>query len=226
METLFVEAEIDVDVKKIVEKALPRLGEKVGLLTTAQHLSKVDDMIKILEGDGKEVFLGENKKTKNKAEILGCEFSAAESIKEKVDSFLYVGTGRFHPLGIVLDGGKKVVVANPLGEVKEISDKDIEKIEKKRKGALAKFLVSKNIGVLVTTKPGQNRIKEALELKEKLDDKKVYVLLSSTLDFNELENFPFIDCYVNTMCYRIGLDDSIRVGKPIINIEDIRHQMG
>lgn len=227
MDVIFVNAELNAEVKKVVEKALPKLGKNVGLITTAQHLSKTEEAKKILEENGKKVFIGTNKKTKNKAEILGCEFSAAQEIKDKVDSYLYIGTGMFHPLGVFMSTKKKVVIANPLSnEAKEVSEKDTEKIEKKRRGALLKFMNAKNIGVLVTTKLGQNKLKEVLELKEELKDKNVYILLSDTLDFNELENYPFIDCYVNTMCPRIGLDDSTRLEKPIINIEDVRHQTG
>ena len=43
----------------------------------------------------------------------------------------------------------------------------------------------------------------------------------NTLDFNEIENFPKVECYVNTMCPRIGFDDTIRLNKSIINLEDV-----
>jgi 2-(3-amino-3-carboxypropyl)histidine synthase len=227
MEVVFVNAEMNIKIKKAVEKALPKLGKNIGLLTTAQHLRKVKDAITILEKNGKKVFLGTNKKTKNKAETLGCDFSAAEEIKDEVDTFLYIGTGMFHPIGIFSATKKKLIIANPItNEIKEITEKDIEKLEKRKKGALLKFMTSKNIGIIVTTKPGQNKLKQAIKLKEELKDKKCYILLTDTLDFNELENYPFIDCFVNTMCPRIGMDDTIRLQKPIINIEDIRHQTG
>jgi 2-(3-amino-3-carboxypropyl)histidine synthase len=227
MDVVFVDAELGAEVKDVIGKALPKLGKSVGLLTTAQHLSKVDEVKGILEKNGKKVFIGINKKTNNKAEVLGCDFSAAQEIQDKIDSFLYVGTGMFHPIGIFYGTKKKLIIANPItNEVKEMTEEDIDKIEKKKKGALLRFISSKNIGVLVTTKPGQNRLKEALKLKDELKDKNVYILLADTLDFRELENFAFIDCFVNTMCPRIGMDDTIRLEKPIINIEDIRHQIG
>ena len=51
------------------------------------------------------------------------------------------------------------------------------------------------------------------------------MFVTDTLDFAELENFPFIECYVNTMCPRIGMDDTIRTAKPIVNIDDIKADM-
>lgn len=224
MKTMYIKAEIEEDVLPAVEANLDKLPEKIGLLTTAQHISQFDDIKKFLEEKGKAVFVGDSKKTTYPGQILGCDFEAAKKIADKVDSFLYIGTGRFHPLGIVMYTGKKVLAANPLTkEIREFDKKDTEKIEKRKKGALVKFYSAENIGIIVSTKPGQNRMKDALELKRdfKKKGKNAYIFITDTLDFSEIENFPFVDCYVNTMCPRIGLDDTIRIAKPIINIDDL-----
>ena len=71
---------------------------------------------------------------------------------------------------------------------------------------------------MITTKPGQNNLKKALELKA---DKNIYYFLDDTINFAELENFNFIDCWVNTACPRIAYDDSIKIAKPIINIGEL-----
>ena len=94
-------------------------------------------------------------------------------------------------------------------------------LKKKVKGAKLKFLTSKNIGVLISIKPGQNQMKKALKLKQKYKNKEFYFLIADTISFTQLENFPFIDCFINTACPRISFDDSQKIGKPIINIEDI-----
>ena len=39
-------------------------------------------------------------KQKYKAQILGCDTTAAEKIKDKVDAYLYIGTGKFHPIAL------------------------------------------------------------------------------------------------------------------------------
>lgn len=221
---MHVKAAIEEDVLPAVEANTDKLPEKVGLLTTVQHVGQIDKVKEFLESKGKKVFLGKSKKTKYPGQVLGCDFEAAKSIADDVDAFLYIGTGRFHPLGVVLYCKRSVFAVNPLTkEMKEFSKKDIESIEKRKKGALLKFHASENIGIIVSTKPGQNRMKEALKLKDELKDKgkDCYVFLTDTLDFSEMENFPFIDCFVNTMCPRIGLDDTIRTEKPVINIEDI-----
>jgi len=91
----------------------------------------------------------------------------------------------------------------------------------KQKGAYLKFLDSDEIGIIISTKPGQNYYKEALALKDKYKEKNFYYLIFNTINFNDLENFPFIDCFVNAACPRIGFDDSMHFQKSIINIENI-----
>jgi 2-(3-amino-3-carboxypropyl)histidine synthase len=222
MKIMHVKAEIEEDLIPAVKKFIWKLPDRIGLLTTVQHISQLGKVKSFLENSEKKVFIGKGKKTMHAGQILGCDFGAAKSVSDKVDAFLYIGTGRFHPLGAVLYTGKKVIVIDPLSrEMKEYTKKDAEQTEKRKKGALLKFYSAKRIGIIVSTKPGQQRMKDALELKKRLKDKECYVFLTDILDFSELENFPFIECYVNTMCPRIGLDDTVRAAKPIVNIEDI-----
>jgi len=221
MKTVFIEARSDV--KIVLPKALiEKLPQKIGLITTVQHLDEIDSIKKQLKG--KEVYTSKGIRCKHECQVLGCDSDAAISLKDKVDAYLYIGSGEFHPKFILirLDVDKKVYVYNPFSdEYKTMDKKSIEKILKRRNGALAKFHSSENIGILVSTKPGQDRLKEAQEFKEKIRPKQGYILVSETLDFSELENFPFIDCFVNTMCERIGYDDTVRTPRPIVNIDDI-----
>jgi len=83
---------------------------------------------------------------------------------------------------------------------------------------MSAFLMARKVGVLVTTKPGQQRLQLSLKLKEKYPDKEFYYLLADTLDWNGLEDFPFLECFVNTMCPRIGLDDTNKLSKPVLDI--------
>jgi 2-(3-amino-3-carboxypropyl)histidine synthase len=166
-------------------------------VTTAQHKHKLSDIKKILENNGIKAEIA--------GQILGCNANAAKKIKDKVDAFLYVGSGRFHPIEVQLETGKKVVMANPFtNEAKILEKEEVEKVERQQRGALLKFLSSKEIGIIVSTKPGQEKLKKAFELKKKLKDKNCYVFLADTIDANEFENFPFIECWVNTACPRFA----------------------
>ena len=220
MKTLFVEARSNIDIKipKLVYKKLPK---NIALLTTVQHIHKIEDVKKQLEKDGKKVFLLKGKHSKYQGQILGCDVLNLKPNKN-IQAFLYIGTGVFHPKEILLTQEKPVFVFNPVSKkFYELDKKEIEKIKKRKKGAYLKFLSSKNIGVIVSIKPGQYNLKQALKLKQKYKKKKFYYLLFDTVDLNELENFPFIECFVNTACPRIAYDDAIKAKKSIINIEDV-----
>lgn len=197
MKTLFIEAKSTADIKPVIEKSLKLLPKKVCLVTTVQHKHNLKKIKEIINKSGKKAIIG--------GQILGCDVSAAKKIKDKIDAFLYIGSGEFHPLGVALETNKKVIIANPLSkQVSEIKKADIDKYKKKQKGALIKFLSSKTIGILVSLKPGQNKLKQALKLKKNLKNKKTYIFIADTIDLNQLENFPFIECWINTACPRLA----------------------
>ena len=79
--------------------------------------------------------------------MLGCDQGGAEKIKENVDAFLYVGTGVFHPLGIAINIDKDVFCYDPIHAVlTKIDRAEVERCNKKRKGAYLKFLEAREIG--------------------------------------------------------------------------------
>jgi 2-(3-amino-3-carboxypropyl)histidine synthase len=210
MKTIFIKAKSNEPILPVVEKALRILPKKVGLVSTVQHGHKLKEAKKLLEKHKKTAVIA--------GAVLGCDVSAAKKIEKKVDAFLYIGTGEFHPLGIALETNKPVFVANPAsGNASEIDKKDVEKIKSRKKGAYLKFLTAKNIGILVSTKPGQDKLKQARQLKNKLKNKNCYIFIADEIDMSQLENFPFIEAWVNTACPRIS-----DKAKGMVNIDDIK----
>jgi len=188
------------------------LPKKVGIVATVQYLSDMNKIVDYLWKKGiKAVIAGQ---------VLGCDAGAAVRHKDDVEAFVYVGTGQFHPIGVSLQTGKKVFVLHPDSmQLTELSTQDVEKIKKKKKGMLAKFYSSNVIGVLMTTKGGQSTVQggdvKVLEVEKKHPDKKFYHFICDTLNYSELENFGFVQCWVNTMCPRMTEDVKL------LNIEDL-----
>lgn len=206
-----------IDLSNLDTSILPK---NIGLATTVQFLDFVDEINQYLEKNGKNVFIDKIKQ-KYAGQLLGCDTGAAEKIKDNVDAFLYIGTGIFHPLSIALNIDRDVFCYDPINIIMSKVDRaQVEKYNRKRKAAYMKFLEATEIGILVSLKPGQNNFKEAIELKNQLKDKNPYIFVFDTLDFNQLENFPFIQCWVNTACNRI-LDDYEKLTKPLIDLSDI-----
>lgn len=220
--TLFVNAKSDFDVSKVIEKAIPSIkGKKVGLLSTAQHVHMLDNVGDILEKNGFEPVIGRgDSRIEFKGQILGCNFSAAKSIIDRIDSFLYIGSGNFHPLGLLLSTKKSVIACDPYtNEVKEKELDDLKDMTlRQRYGAIARSKDAKVFGILVGLKKGQQRIELAYKLKEKLDSKKKksYIFACNNFSSSSLESFRDIDCFVSTACPRIAIDDYMQYKIPII----------
>ena len=206
-----------INLSNLDTEALPK---NIGLATTVQFLDFVGEIIQYLESKGKKVYV-DKMRQKYDGQLLGCDVGGADKIKEYVDAFLYIGTGVFHPLGIALNIDKDVFCYDPLNAIMSKIDKtQVERYNRKRKAAYLKFLESTEIGILVSLKPGQNNFRKAVELKKQLKDKNSYIFAFDTLDFNQVENFPFIKCWINTACNRI-LDDYEKFPKPLIDLSDI-----
>ena len=199
---------------------LGKLPKKLGLVTTTQFLGKIEEVKSYLENNGKEIFIDEGNQ-RNQGQLLGCDVGAATKIQDKIDAFLYIGSGEFHPLGVALNTKKEVFTFNPVsGIFSKLDEKEIEKYKRSKKANYVKFLHADNIGIMVTIKPGQYSYKQAKEIKEKLEKmgKKCFIFVFDVLDANEMENFPFIDFWINTACPRIADD---RDKKNVIDMSEL-----
>jgi len=218
--TLYVEARAAVDVNSAVEKALPLLEKwhKIGLATTVQHVQTLDEVREILVRAGKTVIIGDTGRANYPGQVIGCDYSNAISIAKDVEAFLFVGGGQFHALGVALSTSKPTVVADPFDNTSFSVDKEAEKIFKQRWAIIEDAKEAKSFGVLLGIKPGQKRLEEALQVKEKLErnGKTAYLLAAKEITPEALMEFPTIDAFVNTACPRISLDDSANFKKPIL----------
>jgi 2-(3-amino-3-carboxypropyl)histidine synthase len=209
MKRIFIEAKASIGKVEFDTSSLPK---KIGIVTTIQYLSEMKKIVDFLwKKDVKAVVAGQ---------VLGCNSSSADKLKDEVDAFLYVGSGEFHPIGVALRTGKQVFVLHPESmKMSKVEQADVDRIKKKKRGMLAKFHSSKIIGVLLTTKEGQSMVqgglKKVSELEKKFPDKKFYHFICDTLDYNQLLNFPFVECWLNTMCPRVMEDVNV------LNVEDI-----
>lgn len=210
------------------EDCIQQLPQKIALFGSIQFHDQLERIQKELQEKGKDVILPESKnyyyqgKQSMKGQLLGCNL---ENIPG-VDAFLYIGDGMFHPKILAVKNPQPIMVYNPLSKLTEtINVEDIQKMKQKRMAAYKTFLSSTDIGVMVSTKPGQNYLKPALKLKEKFPEKTFYFIVFNTVDFNELENFPFVQMWINTACYRIGYDDILKVNKPMMNYSDLMQDL-
>jgi len=157
----------------------------------------------------------------NSKMVLGC--SAKIPATFLGDTIIFVGDGIFHALMIKKQNqGKKVFILNPKDlSMKEITMQDIKKFLVRELMGIERLKTANKIGIIVSSKPGQERTLEAERLKKKLESlgKKAYLFFGETINPEEFLNYSGLDLLINTACPRLGLDDYSKFSVPIINIE-------
>jgi len=204
--------------------------KSVALFASAQFLN-LDKLKNQLKKEKIKVNITKAKRASEQIQILGCNISLdnfQQNIIKDSDAVLYIGDGMFHPKALLLAQAynkqtKPLIIYNPLTRTtKTLKQDEIQKNIQKLKTNLKAFILAKKIGIIVTTKTGQQYLNLAQKLKAQLkkQGKKPLIFIDDKINIQELENFPFINAWVNTACPRIATDDAINISKPIINIRE------
>ena len=200
---------------EVLENALPFLkGNTIVLVTTVQHASLIPAMETFLHSKGITAIVAEGSgRTPIRGQVLGCSFAAAKV--SGADGILFVGTGLFHPTGIALATGALVTALDPLtGTAQELSG---DLLIRRRFAAIEKARDARTVGIIVSTKSGQQRIELARHLAGLSKDAVIVTMREVNPD--ELLNLGF-DCYVNTACPRLAYDDQIRFPVPVLTPQE------
>ncbi len=220
MKVLFVQAKADKDISEALSKNIKHIPEnKIGLISTVQFTAQLENIKKTLEDNNKIAVIGKpSGSAVLEGQILGCDVSSATNVMNEVDCFLYIGTGNFHPFGLLARTEKPIYVLDPFTEkLREITKEEKQKLWKKQILRLEQFKACRTIGMLISTKLGQCELQSnPEELKEKLEKqgKKVYLFICDNITNSELLNFPRIEGWINTACPRLA-DDVF--DKPFVN---------
>jgi 2-(3-amino-3-carboxypropyl)histidine synthase len=222
--TVYVDARAKISIKEAVTQALPLLESwnKIGLVTTIQHVHQLDEAKSILQDAGKIVLVGDAGKVKYAGQVLGCDFNNAQAVSENVDAFVFVGGGRFHAIGVALATEKPTIIADPYEQLAYPIHDQVRRIIMQRWANIAEAKEAKSFGVLISLKSGQKKMKEALNIKEKLEQNGHTVTLLALREVtpSALLQFPGIDAFINTACPRLSLDDAPHFGKPLLSLNE------
>jgi 2-(3-amino-3-carboxypropyl)histidine synthase len=228
--TIYIEARATVPVDRAVEQALPLLSKyvKIGLATSVQHVQVLNQGREILTRAGKTVVIGDGGQMSYPGQVSGCNYSNVKAIADDVDAFLFIGGGLFHALGVALSTSKPTVVADPYDNRAFSIDDEAQKIMKRRWASVEEARSAKTFGVIVGLKPGQERIDEALKIRDLAYKHGVaaFLLAAREITPETLLEFPSVDAYVNTTCPRISLDASGKFSKPVLTINEFMVVIG
>lgn len=198
----------------------PTVDADVGLVTTAQHMNKFDEMRSYLEEEGYSVQTrrGDDRLT-HEGQVLGCNYASADIPAEQV---LYVGGGKFHPLGLAMEHpDKRVIIADPVNNT--VSEADAERFLKQRYATVHAAMDAETWGVIFCTKIGQGRWEIAEDIAE--SNPRAYLITMDEITPDRLRNFD-VDAFVNTGCPRITTDDGPRFHKPLLTPQEYRIAIG
>jgi 2-(3-amino-3-carboxypropyl)histidine synthase len=196
----------------------------IGLVASIQHVRSLDKLRDLLMNKGFHVYVGKPKyEDMVEGQILGCEYSAALSIRDLVDVFIVVAGGYFHGLGLSLITLKPVLILDPYRE--EIIDYTMHG---RKVLAYRYYLVSKlrnmpihRVGIIIGTRPGQYRPYLIRLIIDILRSENIEYYLFSTIHIDKerlmaIDNAYNLDLYVVTSCPRLPIDDLGDFPKPVI----------
>jgi len=207
----------------LLERELDKLRNyrKISVVSTSQFLGSIGPAKEFLEKHGKEVFVGSHRRAGTAGQVLGCDYTAALPFDKEIDCHLYIGTGKFHPLGLAFRTGKPVLSLDIEMDTLIDYTKEAEKLRKIKAAQIEKAKEFGIFGIYVSTKPGQNYINLAKRAKEKLEGMgKTAVIIAADMLTPEKIMGMKIDCLVNCACPRIWEDYSL-FRKIVLNPEDI-----
>jgi 2-(3-amino-3-carboxypropyl)histidine synthase len=194
MKTIFIPAKSSI---KIDSSKLNSLPKDIAIAYSSQYKSQAEELKKLL----RPIFF---------TQVLGC---SKPKFPKSAKAILLISDGKFHAVSLAYESNLPVYLFSN-NKLQRISKEEVSVLEKKQKGTYLKFLNAKKIGILVSTKPGQQNLKRAIEFQKNHKNKNSYLFIANNINTDEFENFQ-IDSWVNTSCPRMDLNNSsiINIGK-------------
>jgi 2-(3-amino-3-carboxypropyl)histidine synthase len=207
--------------------ATAHLPSPLGLVASVQHMDLLPRFEAAARAQGLEFLSGEgDRRLAYPMQALGCNYTSAEQVANRVQGFVFLGTGQFHPRGLALAVDRPVWGLDPLtGQLEPPIDR--QTLLRDRLLLIAQCHEARKWGVLVSTFAGQNRSPTALALirRARARGLEAEALVFGRLDPADLVGRDF-DAYVNTACPRIALDDSSLYPRPVLTPPEFLQAIG
>ena len=228
--TVFVDARSTLSVDEAVSKAIPLLpaGGRVGLLATTQHRDGMTRAGEALTEAGHEVVVGQGgRRLAFPGQVLGCDLSAARAVAGEVDAFLLLGGGTFHAAGVSMATGKPVVLADVETGTARTVEEDRDRLLRRRAAVIARAGDATTFGILVESRPGQQRWELARTLRDHLREagRRPVLLLLREVHPDSLLTMG-LDAYISTACPRIAVDDQSSYPMPVLTPQELLILLG
>jgi 2-(3-amino-3-carboxypropyl)histidine synthase len=192
--------------------------KNIGLLSSIQYYKEMEYVDIKLRALGYNTFTGNvDGRMKYPGQVLGCNFSAAHSVSDKVDAYLLVSTGLFHGIGAQLSTDKPVYILDLNQRSINSIKPEIDKFLRKRYAKIEPAMDAKKFAVVIDTKIGQYRKKLAYSIYRKLKTlgKDAIIVTADNINPIDLQNL-MCDAAVFTGCPRVSIDDEDKFSMPVL----------
>lgn len=230
-EVVFLETRVDIDLTPLFEllgmgDVQRGLGGSVALATTVQHVHQMGVVAAHIRGLGMSCEVRRwGARSLYPGQVVGCSFSGVDALPS--GTILYVGTGLFHPLGLSLATRRPVFRYDPesghLEDVGPLRDRCL----RLRSAAIERARGASWFGVIVSTKPGQSRIRLAERITDDLvrHGRRSCLIVVDEVRPEDLDHMG-VDAWVSTACPRIAFDDAERFDAPILTPPEVDILLG
>ena len=195
MKTIFIPVKIisEINTKKIQSLKLPK---NIAIAYSIQYKDIAEKI---------NAILSKSHNITGMSQVLGC---SKPRFAKTTEAILLISSGEFHAVSLSLESNLPVYILEH-DKIRKISGEEINFFKKRKLASYVKFLNAEKVGILVSTKPGQENMKKAISLKSKLKNKKSYLFIANEINPKQFENFPEIKSWVNTACPRLDFDVSV-----------------
>ncbi|UCG04338.1 MAG: diphthamide biosynthesis enzyme Dph2 [Candidatus Heimdallarchaeota archaeon] len=202
----------------LLSEKLAELGwNKVGLVATIQHLRNLKELKTHLDSIGINCFV------QKEGQILGCNINTIRGFPNQVDGIISLHAGYFHTYGLLLSTPIPILQLDPFtGEIKQFSAIEREKLIRKRNHIITQARTANVWGIIGSSKLGQHHPYTVSRIEKILQDhnKSKILLIAENINLENLENFTWVDAWVDSACPRLAIDDHIYSSKPIVTFKE------
>ncbi|KON34455.1 MAG: hypothetical protein AC479_01030 [miscellaneous Crenarchaeota group-6 archaeon AD8-1] len=223
---IYLDVKSKIKIDKVVKASLPFLKKylKIGLTTTIQHIQTLESAKDLLVYAGKEVHIGKSNKMLHSGQVTGCNYDNVKSIATDVESFLFIGGGFFHALGVAVNTSKPTILANPFNQEIRLLEEQANRLLKQHWTLIQKAKKAKTFGIIVGLKLGQENFNTALRIKKIIEKKgkTSIIMFINEIKPGVLMDFTSIDAYINTACPRISFDAPSKFLRPVLTVNEFK----
>ena len=209
MKTLFIPAKRKLSIN---ETKITELSKKLPASIAIAYSIQYEEIASKIKG-----ILSKTKQITNCIQVLGC---SKPTFSKETKAILLISDGKFHATSLAREAKIPVYLLYN-NKLEKIQESEVRQLKQKQKASYLKYLHADRIGIIASTKPGQQNLQKAIQFKKlqkksNQNSKKPYLFIASNINQEEFQNFPQIQSWVNTACPR--LDMSAKV----INLRDLK----